>query len=71
VSPHPKRWNPEVIIIFGAAARYRRAKAGISHDDANPDNSTLHTGAARLHTGFVKSLFFISPRACHGDLQVF
>jgi hypothetical protein len=26
------RWNPEVAIIFGAAAR---------HDDAHPDNSTL------------------------------
>jgi len=22
-----ERWNPEVIIIFGAAARYRRVKA--------------------------------------------
>jgi hypothetical protein len=39
-------WNPEVAIIIGAAARYRRAAVGSSHDDAHPDNSTLHTGAA-------------------------
>jgi hypothetical protein len=37
-----KRWNSEVANIFGAAARYRRAKVGSSHDDAGPDNSTLH-----------------------------
>ena len=39
-----ERWNPEVAIIFGAAARYRRATVGSSHDGAHPDNSTLHTG---------------------------
>ena len=39
-----ERWNPEVAIILDAAARYRRAKVGSSHDDAHPDNSTLHTG---------------------------
>jgi hypothetical protein len=38
------RWSPEVVNIFGAAARYRRAAAGSSHDDAHPDNSTLHKG---------------------------
>ena len=42
-----------------------------SHDDAHPDNSTLHTGAVRPHTGFVGSLFFISPRTGHGSSQVF
>ena len=47
-----ERWNPEVAII-GAAARYRRATVGSSHDGAHPDNSTLHTGAVRPHTGFV------------------
>ena len=47
-----ERWNPEVAIILGAAARYRRAKVGSSHDDARPDKSTLHTGAVRPHTGF-------------------
>jgi hypothetical protein len=36
--------NPEVASIFGAAARYRRAAVGSSHDDAHPDSSTLHTG---------------------------
>jgi hypothetical protein len=63
--------NPEVAIIFGAAARYRRATAGSSHDDAHPDNSTLHTGAIRPHTGFVVSLFFIFFRTGHGSSQVF
>jgi hypothetical protein len=29
---------------FGAAARYRRATLGRTHDDVHPDNSTLHTG---------------------------
>jgi hypothetical protein len=64
-------WNPGVAIIFGAAARYRRATVGSSHDDAHPDNSTLHTGAVRSHTGFVESLFFISSRMGHGSSQVF
>jgi hypothetical protein len=64
-------WNPEVAIIFGAAARYRRDTVGSGHDDAHPDNKTLHTGAVRPHTGFVKSLFFISPRTGHGSSKVF
>jgi hypothetical protein len=33
-----------IINIFGVAARYRRAKAGSSYDDAHPDNSTPHRG---------------------------
>jgi hypothetical protein len=66
-----ERWNTEVAIICGAAARYRRATACSSHDDAHPDKSTLHTGAIRPHTGFVRSLFFISPRAGHGSSKVF
>jgi hypothetical protein len=65
-----ERWNPEVAIIFGAAARYRRTTVGSSYDDAHPDNSALHTGAVRPHTGFAKSLFFISPRTGHGSSQV-
>jgi hypothetical protein len=64
-------WNPEVAIIFGAAARYRRATVDSSHDDAHPDNATLHTGAVRPHTGFVGSLFFISFRTGHGSSKVF
>ena len=55
-------WNPEVAIILGTAACYRRATVGSSHDDVHPDNPTLHTGAVRPHPGFVESLFFISPR---------
>jgi len=47
-----KRWKLEVVIIFGAAARYRRATAGSSHDDAHPDNF-------RPNTGFVVFFFFI------------
>jgi hypothetical protein len=39
-----ERWNPEVAIIFSAAARYRQATVGSSHDDARPDNSALRTG---------------------------
>jgi hypothetical protein len=66
-----ERWTPEVAIIFGAAARYCRATVGSSHDDAHPDTSALHTGTVRPHTGFVGSLFFISPRTGHGSSQVF
>jgi hypothetical protein len=66
-----ERWNPEVAIIFGAAARYRRATVGSSHGDAHPDNSTLHTGAVRPHSGYVVSLFFISPRTGHSSSHVF
>jgi hypothetical protein len=62
-----ERWNPEVAIIFGTAERYCRATFGSSHDDANLDNSTLHTGTVRPHTGFVGSLFFISPRTGRGN----
>ena len=57
-----ERWNPEVAIILGTAACYRRAKVGSSHDDVHPDNPALHTGAVRSHPGFVESLLFISPR---------
>jgi hypothetical protein len=39
-----ERWNPELVKIFGTAARYRRATVGSSKNDARPDNSTLHTG---------------------------
>jgi hypothetical protein len=66
-----ERWNNEVAIVFGAAAFYRQATVGSSHDDAHSDNSALHTGAVRAHTGFLKSLYFISPRTGHGSLQVF
>ena len=55
-------WNPEVVIILGTAACYRRATVGNSHDDVHPDNPTLHTGAVRPHPGFVESILFISPR---------
>jgi hypothetical protein len=58
-------------MIFGAAERYRRATVFSSHHDAHPDNSTMHTGAVRPHTGFVESLIFISLRTGHGSSQVF
>jgi hypothetical protein len=61
----------EVAIILFAAIRYRRATVGSSHDDMHPDNSTLPTLAVRPHTGFVGSLFFISPRTGRGSSQVF
>ena len=57
-----ERWNPEVVIILGTAACYRRATVGSSHDDVHPDNPTLHTGTVRPHPGFVESLLFISSR---------
>ena len=57
-----ERWNPEVVIILGTAACYRRATVGSSHDDVHPDNPALHTGAVRPHPGFVESLLFISSR---------
>jgi hypothetical protein len=38
-----ERWNPEVIIICGTAARCRWAKFLSSHDDTHPDNPTTHT----------------------------
>ena len=57
-----ERWNPEVVIILGTAACYRRATVGSSHDDVHPDNPTLHPGTVRPHTGFVESLLFISSR---------
>jgi hypothetical protein len=68
-----ERWNPEVAIILGAAARFFRASPGGSRDAAHPDNSALLTEAVHLHTGFVgvRSLFFISLRAGHGSSEVF
>jgi hypothetical protein len=57
----------KVVTIFGAAARYRRATAGRIYDDAHPDNSTLHVGAVRPHTGFVMSPIF--QIALYGPLQ--
>jgi hypothetical protein len=33
------RLSPEVVNIFGAAARYRRETVDSSHDDSCPDNS--------------------------------
>jgi hypothetical protein len=61
-------WNPEVAIMFGTAARYRRAAVGSSHDDARPDNLTFHAGAdikKTLHSGYVVNVFFISRRTGH------
>jgi hypothetical protein len=60
-----ERFNPEVAITLGAEARYCRATVGSSHGDARPDNSTLHTGAVRPHTGFVGGLFSKWPRTIH------
>jgi hypothetical protein len=43
----------------------------LSCDDARPDNSMLHTGAIRPHSGFVGSLFFMLSRTGHGSSHVF
>jgi hypothetical protein len=64
-----ERWNPEVAIIFGTAARYRRATVGRSHNDAYPENLKLHTGAVCPDLGFADNFFFISLRTGH-DSQV-
>jgi hypothetical protein len=61
-----ERLHPEVAIIFGAAARYCRAAASSSHDNAHPDIQHFIRLLAPL-TGFVKSLFFISPRKGNGS----
>ena len=37
-------WNPELVNIIGAAARYRRVKVSSTYDGVHPDNSTLNTG---------------------------
>jgi hypothetical protein len=55
---HPKALEPDVVNIFGAAARYRRATVGSSHDDAHPDNSTLHTNKFILFRCKSSELFF-------------
>jgi hypothetical protein len=39
-----ERLNPEVAIILGAAACYRRAAVGSRNNDAHSDNSTPHAG---------------------------
>jgi hypothetical protein len=43
VHPRALEPRPELVRIFYAAARYRRATVGSSNDDAHPDNSALHT----------------------------
>jgi hypothetical protein len=63
--------DPEVAIIFDAAARYRRTTAGSSHDDARPGSLALYTGVVRPYTGFVGSLFFESSRTGHGSSKMF
>jgi hypothetical protein len=60
-----ERRKSEVVIIFGTEARYRRATVDSSHDDAHPDNSTLHMGTVCPHTGFVESFYLISFRTGH------
>jgi hypothetical protein len=53
-----ERRNPELVDIFGAKARYRRAKVGSSYDDAHPDNSTLHMGKIYSFPLHISGLFF-------------
>jgi hypothetical protein len=51
-------WNQVLFNIFGAAARYRRASVGSSHNDAHPDNSTLHTAKFTFFRCTSAHLFF-------------
>jgi hypothetical protein len=65
-----KRWNPEVAIILGAAAHYRRAKAGCSHDDPHPDDSAQQTGkiySSLLHIRRVLLLLLRQRRGAAGN----
>jgi hypothetical protein len=62
--------NPEVAIIFGAAALYRRAKVCSRQDDAHPDISTLHAGKmfpAPLHIFRVAHLPLRKRRGAAGN----
>jgi hypothetical protein len=61
-----ERLNPNPVIIFDAAARYRRAEICSSPYDAHP-YSSLHTVLVRPHTGFVEIALFISTRTGHGS----
>jgi hypothetical protein len=64
-----ERLNPEVAKIFGVAARYRRAAVSRSHDDAHPDNSTLHKGkiySFPLHISRVVLLLLRQGRGAAG-----
>jgi hypothetical protein len=56
-----ERWNPKVDIIFGAAARFRRATYGSSHYDAHPDNSALHTGAVLPQPALLRTSCLYRP----------
>jgi hypothetical protein len=64
-----ERWNPKVVNIFDAAARYRRATVGSSHHDAHPDNPALHTGKIyffSLHISRVVLLLLRQRRGAAG-----
>jgi hypothetical protein len=67
-----ERWNPEVAIIFGAAARYLQATVFNSHDGAHLDNSTLPAGkiysAPQKICGFVLLLLRQRRGAAGNDL---
>jgi hypothetical protein len=62
VRPRAERWNPEVAIVFDAAACYRRAKVGSSHDDAHPDKAIAsHGGGLPPHQICGEPLLHIAP----------
>jgi hypothetical protein len=61
-----ERWNPEVVNIFGAAARYRRATVGSSHDDAQPDNLSLHMGKFYSFLLHISRVFLLLLRRRRG-----
>jgi hypothetical protein len=59
--------------IRGFCTKLRAPHRGTSLNSCvcGANNSALHTGAVRPHTGFLKSLFFISPRMDDASSQVF
>jgi len=52
--------------MLGAAACYRRATVGSSHDDAHPDNSTQHTGKIYSSPLHVCRVALLLPRQRRG-----
>jgi hypothetical protein len=61
-----EHFNPEIAILCGAAARYRRAKVGSSHDDSYPDNLPLRSRRRLSPLRFLEILYFILPCKGHG-----
>jgi hypothetical protein len=56
-----ERWDSKLAIIFGAAARYRRAKVVSSHDDAHRIIKRCTRGRFALTPALWRASFHIAP----------